>query len=421
MRWRDNFRIALGGIAANKLRSALTVLGVLIGVAAVVILVAVGTGSSKAVADQINRLGTNTLTVSHRPLRRRRSTTGTQSRTVVADDRRRQALEDTNNAPDVLSVSPVSSTSVTATYDGATTHRDRHRLDALVPDGRGLHGRGRQPDHRRRTSTNRARVDRHRPDRRLGSLHSRARTRSARRSSSARRASRSSACSRRRARPASQDQDAVVIAPYTAVQDLLTGYSQSFSQLIVQGKSASTLNLAQSEVESILASANDTTVANLPVPRAQPAVAADRRDEHLEDVHRAARRRRRDLAARRRHRRDEHHARHRHRAHARDRHPQGDRRAQERDPDAVPARGRPALADRRRRRHRRGPDRQPVQDRRRATRSSRRTRSSSRSASRSPSASSSASTRPTAPPRSAPSTPSATSRNQRCAAASSKI
>ena len=63
MRWRDNFRIAVGGIVSNKLRSALTVLGVLIGVAAVVILVAVGTGSSKAVADQINRLGTNTLTV----------------------------------------------------------------------------------------------------------------------------------------------------------------------------------------------------------------------------------------------------------------------------------------------------------------------------------------------------------------------
>ena len=50
MRWRDCLRIALGGIVSNKLRSALTVLGVLIGVAAVVILVAVGTGSSKAVA-----------------------------------------------------------------------------------------------------------------------------------------------------------------------------------------------------------------------------------------------------------------------------------------------------------------------------------------------------------------------------------
>ena len=48
------------------------------------------------------------------------------------------------------------------------------------------------------------------------------------------------------------------------MQDVLTGYSQSFSQLIVQGKSSSTLNLAQAEVESILASANGTTVADLP-------------------------------------------------------------------------------------------------------------------------------------------------------------
>jgi putative ABC transport system permease protein len=58
--------------------------------------------------------------------------------------------------------------------------------------------------------------------------------------------------------------DAVVIAPYTAVQDQLTGQSQSFSELLVQGKSSATLTLAQSEVESILAAQNNTTVANLP-------------------------------------------------------------------------------------------------------------------------------------------------------------
>jgi putative ABC transport system permease protein len=55
-----------------------------------------------------------------------------------------------------------------------------------------------------------------------------------------------------------------VISPYTAVQDELTGESQSFSELLVQGKSSSTLNLAESEVESILAAQNDTTVADLP-------------------------------------------------------------------------------------------------------------------------------------------------------------
>ena len=46
MSWLDNIRIAIAGATANKLRSLLTILGVLIGVGAVIILVAVGTGSS---------------------------------------------------------------------------------------------------------------------------------------------------------------------------------------------------------------------------------------------------------------------------------------------------------------------------------------------------------------------------------------
>jgi putative ABC transport system permease protein len=59
----EALRFAWQGVTANKTRSALTTLGILIGVAAVIILVAVGTGSSKAVQDSINSLGSNTLTV----------------------------------------------------------------------------------------------------------------------------------------------------------------------------------------------------------------------------------------------------------------------------------------------------------------------------------------------------------------------
>jgi putative ABC transport system permease protein len=71
MIWRDNLRIAIAGATSNKLRSLLTILGVLIGVGAVIILVAVGTGSSAQVQANIDRLGTNTLTVLlDRPLRR---------------------------------------------------------------------------------------------------------------------------------------------------------------------------------------------------------------------------------------------------------------------------------------------------------------------------------------------------------------
>ncbi len=60
---RESIRIAVQGILSNRLRSLLTMLGIMIGVAAVIILVAVGTGSSAAVQSQLQSLGTNLLTV----------------------------------------------------------------------------------------------------------------------------------------------------------------------------------------------------------------------------------------------------------------------------------------------------------------------------------------------------------------------
>ena len=60
----ETTRFAIRGVTANKLRSGLTVLGMLIGVAAVILLVAVGNGTSKQIQDRINNLGTTTLTVS---------------------------------------------------------------------------------------------------------------------------------------------------------------------------------------------------------------------------------------------------------------------------------------------------------------------------------------------------------------------
>lgn len=53
----------LHGVLSNKLRSVLTLLGVLIGVGAVILLLAVGNGSAQQVAASIDSLGTNTLTV----------------------------------------------------------------------------------------------------------------------------------------------------------------------------------------------------------------------------------------------------------------------------------------------------------------------------------------------------------------------
>jgi putative ABC transport system permease protein len=56
-------RVALGALRANKLRSLLTMLGIVIGVAAVIAVVALGTGAQSAVKDRISSLGTTLLTI----------------------------------------------------------------------------------------------------------------------------------------------------------------------------------------------------------------------------------------------------------------------------------------------------------------------------------------------------------------------
>lgn len=64
MTWTDSFRLAVAGMWANKLRALLTMLGVIIGVSAVIVLVAIGQGASNAVASRIETLGTNVVFVS---------------------------------------------------------------------------------------------------------------------------------------------------------------------------------------------------------------------------------------------------------------------------------------------------------------------------------------------------------------------
>jgi putative ABC transport system permease protein len=110
----ETVRFALRGITANKLRSGLTVLGILIGVAAVILLVAVGNGSARSIQAAIEGLGTNTLTVTGGGVRQSTNATRDTSLTLqmVA------ALADHEAAPDVKSASPVVGGSQTMVYDG---------------------------------------------------------------------------------------------------------------------------------------------------------------------------------------------------------------------------------------------------------------------------------------------------------------
>lgn len=63
MRVAEAWRVAVTALRANRLRSLLTMLGVVIGVAAVVVLVAIGTGAQREVEAQVNGLGANLVIV----------------------------------------------------------------------------------------------------------------------------------------------------------------------------------------------------------------------------------------------------------------------------------------------------------------------------------------------------------------------
>ena len=255
-----NFFMAVRGIGSNWLRTFLTMLGVLIGVASVIVLLAIGTGSSQSIEKSIQSLGSNTLTVFSGS--RSGSSSGTQIRNSTLNIASVTALSSSVNDPDVKSVSPVVTTSLSATYDGTsyTTSVIGSTSSYLTAENYTVSA-GRSISHS--DVVNHAQVidigssvasalfatgsDPLGKQVQLGSSDFTIVGLLASKGSSG-----------------LSNEDAVVIAPYTAVQDQLTGESQSFSELLVQGKSSSTLSLAESEVESTLASLNDTTVSSLP-------------------------------------------------------------------------------------------------------------------------------------------------------------
>ena len=61
--FKETINVALASIRANALRSGLTTLGIVIGTGAVITMVALGEGAQRAVQEQIERMGTNVLTV----------------------------------------------------------------------------------------------------------------------------------------------------------------------------------------------------------------------------------------------------------------------------------------------------------------------------------------------------------------------
>ena len=80
-------RLALRALARNKLRSALTMLGIIIGVGAVIAMVAIGNGANKQIQDQIAAMGSNLLMVGSGSINRGGMRMGAgATKTLVYDD-----------------------------------------------------------------------------------------------------------------------------------------------------------------------------------------------------------------------------------------------------------------------------------------------------------------------------------------------
>ncbi len=244
-------RVALGGLTANKLRSGLTILGLMIGVGSVIVLIAVGTGSSTAVTNQIDALGSNVLLVSGAPtlggLFRGGGGASASTGLTVADS---NALANRFQSPDVLSSSPVANangvtlTSGTTTYEpssfvGTTTSYEAARSYTMA-EGSWFTNADVQ-SHDRVAVVGPTVVSEL-----FGGADPVGETMQVNGTNF-----QVIGVTASKGSNGTSNQDDTVIAPLTAVQDTLTGYG-NIDQIIIQAKSRGQLNAAQTEVTNIL-------------------------------------------------------------------------------------------------------------------------------------------------------------------------
>lgn len=115
---------ALESLTANKLRSALTILGIVIGVGAVIAMLAIGTGAQDSITGSIEDIGTNLLFVISGGSEDVRN-----PKPLTRDDA--EALMDSFQAPSVIGVAPMLQGSISVTAGGESTNT---QVNAVTPD-----------------------------------------------------------------------------------------------------------------------------------------------------------------------------------------------------------------------------------------------------------------------------------------------
>jgi putative ABC transport system permease protein len=246
-------RIALGGISANKLRSGLTILGMTIGVAAVILLVAVGNGSQRQVQASIDALGSNVLVVQSQsgpggPGGFRPGGGGAGGLTLTTGDAK--ALVSAFDAPDVKSAAPVVSANGVSLVAGSTSYDPSSFVGttpayATTRDYRVASGS-------MFTNTD---VKKHRRVVVIGPTVAQNLFAGQDPIGQSLRVNGALfevvGLTQPKGTNGIQDQDDVVMAPLTSVEDTVSGYG-SISNITVQATKATTLDAAQAEVTQII-------------------------------------------------------------------------------------------------------------------------------------------------------------------------
>jgi len=251
----ETVRIALTGIFANKLRSGLTIIGLTIGVASVIVLIAVGNGSQKAVQASIEALGTNVLLVEP-GFSFGGSSVTTISAPVSLTSADAAAFANKTLAPDVQSAAPSVSASPTLVYNG--TSYSPSQFVGTTPAYAGAHDYSVQTgsfftseevkDHARVVVLGPTVVtnlfggaDPVGDTIQINGVNFEV-----------------VGVTVPKGTNGLVDEDDVAFAPITTVQDELTGYG-SVDSITVQAKSSADLNAADAEVTSILEQRDDIT------------------------------------------------------------------------------------------------------------------------------------------------------------------
>jgi putative ABC transport system permease protein len=249
----ETVRVALTGLGANKLRSGLTILGLMIGVGSVIVLIAVGKGSGSAVQSEISALGANVLTVSPSTglgglgFRGGASSSSTSTGLTLADA---SALTHTFQAPDVKTAAPVVSASSVTLTEGSTTYEPTTFVGTTpayetVENDSLAEG----------TWFTAAEEKSHARDLVIGPTVAEELFSGADPVGQTLEVNGTDftvvGVTTSKGSDGSTDQDDVAIAPLTAVQDTLTGYG-SVSEILVAANSANATTAAETEVTDIL-------------------------------------------------------------------------------------------------------------------------------------------------------------------------